>query len=239
MGLVTPTSVTVTVNPSQIQLLLAEADRLKAKAEHLKQMLNSENMAANQVLLRNSVKEAMTDLDKTEASYKEKGEKGTEPSYAQAVNVFFNDIRFDYGEVLKSLANDSARLRQTSPRLVVVNLALGGSSPRLNRASEAVLKSILHNARAYDIMASSGTTKFDLEVSSEPKEATVSYRQRLDPEYQTLDHKTDWRIPNLYHATYFIRFQKSGYEEQVITFNGGESTSTSVNVQLVRIGRAR
>jgi hypothetical protein len=44
VGLVTPTTVAVIVNPSQIQLLLGEADRLKAKARHLEEQLTSENV---------------------------------------------------------------------------------------------------------------------------------------------------------------------------------------------------
>jgi hypothetical protein len=236
---VTPTSAIVIVNPSQIELLRADADHLRAKAENLSQRLRSGHMVADQELLLENVKEAMGDLDKTEAAYKEREDKGAEPSYTQAVNVFFDDIRFEYGDALKSLKRNPALLHQTGPRPVLASSRIGGSPPRLNRASEAVLKSIMHNAKAYDVMASSGKTTFDLEVSSEPTGATVSYRQRIDPEYKTLDHQTDWRIPNLYHATYLIRFQKSDCEEQVITFQGGESTSTSVHASLVCKGRAR
>jgi hypothetical protein len=242
LNLVTPTSVAVIVNPSQIDLLRAQAERLRAQYQDLKKQLNSENAAANQTLLYKNLKEAMDDLDKTEATYKEKGgskEKEGTQSSAEAVNVFFDDIRFDYSEALKSLRKDSALFRQAEPRLVLVSSALGGSALHLNPASEAVLRSILHNANAYDVMVSSGKSIFDLEVSSEPKGATVSYRQRIDREYTTLDHKTDWRIPNLYHATYLIRFQKQGCEEQVITFQGGESNSTSVNAPLVCKSGAR
>jgi hypothetical protein len=236
IGLVTPTSVAVTVNPSQIQLLLGEADRLKAKAQHIRGQLSSENMTANQVLLQNSLQEALADLDKTEEAYKQ---KGSDQSSARPVNIFFDDIRFDYGEALKTLANQSAQGPQAGPRLERVSAALGGPPPRLSPASQAVLASILHNARAYDVLASSGYVTFTLEVTSTPDHATVSYRQRLDPEFKTLDHETDWHIPNLYHATYLIRFQKTGCEEQVITFQGGESSSTSLHADLVCKRRAR
>jgi hypothetical protein len=235
MGLVMPTSVAVTVNPSQIQLLLAEADRLKAKAEHLRQQLNSKNMAANQVLLRNSVQEATTDLDKTENIYKQ---KGLDHLSAQAVNIFFDDIRLNYGEALKVLANDSARGAQTGPRLERVSAVVGGSSPRLNRASQAVLASILHNARAYNVVASSGLITFNLEVSSDPQGASVFYGQRGE-KYHSLYHETDWRIDNLPRAVYLIRFQKQGYVDREVTFDAINNTSSNIHVRLVRKRGAR
>jgi hypothetical protein len=234
IGLVTPTSVAVTVNPSQIQLLLAEADRLNAKAQEIREHLNSENPAANQVLLQNSLQDVLADLDKTEEAYKE---KGVEPSFARAVNIFFDDIRFDYGEALKALANQSAQGSQAGPRLERVRAALGGPfTTRLNRASEKVLASVLHNARAYYLAASSGTLTLNLDVYSDPKGATVSYKQRADPEFTSIDQKTDCQIPGLYRAGYLIRFQKPGYEEQTLPFNGADSDKTSITATLVRKG---
>ena len=228
-GLVTPTSVAVTVNPSQIQLLRAAAERLRVKAQHLKVLLSSENIAANQVILRTGLQEAMADLDATEKTYKE---KGVDPSFAPAVNVFFGDIRLDYNAALKTLADDSAHVPQNGLRLEHVNVTLDGRSPRLSSVSEAVLASILHNAKAYDLVASTKLMTFNLDVFSEPKGATISYHQRGE-EYQFLDHDTDWRIENLPRAVYFIRLQKPGYEEKEIPFNGVESTSTSIDIPLV------
>jgi hypothetical protein len=237
-NLVTPSSATVLVNPSQIDLLRGEADRLKAKAEHLKEQLNSANAATNKALLQSSVKDVLGDLDQTVEKYKERGMKLSD---AKAVNAFFDDIRFDYGEALNALANESTEVQQfPSHRVERVSFSLGSAAPaRLSRGSEAVLGSISHNARAYLLAASSGTMNYDLEVSSNPKGAEVSYRQRTEPNFHPLDHETDWRIPSLYRATYFIRFQKPGYAEKVITFDGGSSTSTSVHADLVRQGRTR
>jgi hypothetical protein len=235
MGLVTPTSVAVTANPSQIQLLLAEADRLKAKAEHLKQQLSLDNVGTNQILLSSSVRQAITDLDKTEETYKQ---KGLDQSSARAVNTFFDDIRLNYGEALKALANDSARAAQAGARLERVGLVSGGPSPRLSHASQAVLASILHNSKAYSVVASSGFITFNLEVDSDPQGASVSYRQR-GGEYHSLDHETDWRIENLPRAVYLIRLQKSGYEDKEVTFDAMDSTSPNIHVRLERKRGAR
>jgi len=236
--LVTPTTATVIVNPSQIDLLRWEANRLRSKAEHIQQQLSSENMAANQTLLLKSLNEAMSDLDRTETTYKEKGDKGAASSYTQAIGVFFGDIRLNYREALKALSVDSAQARQTGPRFVRVSAVLGGTTPGLSHASEAVLASILHNAKAYDVLASSKTFYFNLDVFSEPKGATISYRKRGE-EFHPLDHETDWRIENLIRAVYLIRLQKPGYEDNVVTFDAIDSTSTSINIHLKRKRGAR
>ncbi|MGA2887309.1 MAG: hypothetical protein ABSE51_04605 [Terracidiphilus sp.] len=154
-NLATPTSATVIVNPSQVELLHYEAERLKAKYEHLKQQLSAENMATNHDLLLKNVKDAMDDLKRTETAYKEKEDKGALPSYAQAIDVFFDDIRLGYDDALKSLGKDSVLLRQSGPRLVLVSSAFGGSALHLKAAQEAVLRSMLHNASAYNFLAAS------------------------------------------------------------------------------------
>ncbi len=234
-NLVTPTSVTVLVNPSQIQLLLGESDRLNAKIEKLKKQLRSENEATNLAILRDSVDEALRNVDRTETTYKE---QGTGPSYSKAVNIFFDDIRFHYGEALKALANQSTQVHHSAPHLERVTVGAGDLPARtISGLSGIVLASISHHATAYFVAGSSGTMNIDVDVSSSPKGAAVSYRQRTDPEFYPLDHETDWRIPNLYRATYFIRFQKAGCKEQVLTFEGGSSTSTSVHADLVCQGR--
>ena len=122
--------------------------------------------------------------------------------------------------------------------MVGVGAFLGGPSPHLNHASQAVLASILHNASAYSLVASSGFITFTLEVDSDPQGASVSYRQR-GGEYHPLDHETDWRIENLPRAVYLIRLEKSGYEDKEVTFDAMDNTSTSVNVSLVRKRGAR
>jgi hypothetical protein len=227
-GLVTPTSATVTINPSQVKLLFAAADRLKARAERLKQQIASTTVPTNQALLQEGLRNALTDLDQTEASYKQ---SGLDPAFTGAVNTFFDDIRLTYGEALTALANNSVKSSQAGPQLERVSAALGGPSPRIDRASQAVLSSILHNARAYQVVASSKAMTFNLDVFSEPKGAAISYRQR-GGEYHALDHETDWRIENLARAVYLIRLQKPGYEDKEVTFDAIDSSSTSVDVPL-------
>lgn len=227
-NLVTPTIVSVIINPSQIELLRGEADQLKVKAERLNQQLNAGNTSVNKTILLSCLKEAMSDLDSTEVAYKE---RGAEPSSTKVVNVFFDDLRVNYGEALKILSNSSARTQQNSPRLERVSAALGSPSPRLDRASIAVLTSILHVAKAYELIASSKTFYFNLTVYSEPQGAEISYRQR-GGEYHPLDHETDWTIENLVRAVYLIRLQKPGYEDKEVQFDAIDSPDPSIVIRL-------
>jgi hypothetical protein len=235
--LVTPTSAVVTVNFSQALLLRGAADHITAMAGDLKRQLGQESSANVQYLLQTSVRRALDDLGKTEAEYKKEADL---PASASAVDVFFDDIRANYKDALDALLKDSARSARFAPELMRVNLAAVGAPSPLSHGSEAVLESILHHARAFEVAASSRVMTFNLDVYSEPTGATISYRQRLDPPgFKPLDHTTDWHIPNVYHATYLVKFQKSGYVVQTLTFNGGENSSTSITAHVVRKGRTQ
>jgi len=224
LDLVTATSVAVIVNSSQIQLLLAEAERLRAKYQDLKKRLNSENMAASQDILRDSIKTALDDLDKTEAEYKKRGK---DPSPPQAVDIFFDDIRLNYKNARKDLANTPAQVLQAGPRLQRVGLVEGGGSLRLNPPSEAVLASILHEANAYYAAASSGYVTFNLQVYSVPEGATISYRLMGD-KYEVSPRVTDSKIENLPIGKYCIRLQKEGYADWEGPYDAPRETERSI-----------
>jgi hypothetical protein len=126
-----------------------------------------------------------------------------------------------------------ALARQTSPQLEFINASPGGSPPRLTLASKAVLASLLHNAKAYDVVASTKALTFNLDVFSEPRGATISYKL-TGGTYEPLDHETDWRIENLARAVYWILLQKAGYQDKEVSFDAINSTGTSVQVHLER-----
>lgn len=226
-----PQAVSVTVNPSQIELLRGEADRLKAKAVHLKDQLTSNSNQANDALLRDSLAEALADVDKTEKTFKEKGHA---PSlFSRAVNAFFDDIRYDYGEDLKILGQHSAQASDQKLKLKLVSSSAGGTPARLNPASQAVLKSILRNAKIYSLAASSGVLTFTLEVHSVPEDhATISYRQRGDKDYTFVSHQTDWQIENLPIGVYLIRVQKAGFLDNEQPFDAATTSIPSITIRM-------
>ena len=165
-------------------------------------------------------------MDSTERRFKSAEPKGAPSS---AVNVFFDDIRLTYGGALKETAALSASGREIGRQTVVLRRVSG--APSMPAASKAVLASILHNAKAYDVVASTKTLTVSLDVYSAPEGASISYRTRGGV-YQSLDHETDWHIQNLPRAVYLIRFQKAGYQDKEVTFDAINNPGTSVRATL-------
>lgn len=232
-GLAVPTSATVIVNPSQIDLLRAEANNLRVRAEHLRVQLNSGSAAANQALLLKNIEEAMVDLDRTEAAYEERQDKGAPPSYARVERVFFDDIRFNYSEVLKSLRKDSALLRQTGPRLVFVDSVMGGSAPHLTPALGLGVGSILHEADAYYTVVSTKSMTFNLRLISHPDGAAISYKRLGDRSYETYPNATDSKIENLPRAVWYVLLQKTGYADWDGHYDGTKDSEDILDAHLV------
>jgi hypothetical protein len=232
-GLITPTSAAIVVNPSQVELFAGEADRLRAKAESLRGQLGSELAGNGQGLLLSSVQQAVADVDQTEARFKE---EANSPS-ARPVNAFFDDIRYEYGEAIAVLGSVAAQTPASGVRLDRVSVASVKAS-QLNRASEAVLASIVHNEKMYEVAASTKFLTFNLVVYSKPTGATISYKLRGE-DYHLVDHETDWQIENLPRAVYLIRLQRQGFEDKEVQFDAIDSTINSISVQLVAKRGAR
>lgn len=227
---IVPSSVAVVVNSSQIELLSAEADRLKAKAEKLSQVINSGNEVNNITLLQNSLIEAITDVDKTEKSFLQRGDAGL--SSSQTVQSFFDDIRYGYAEAITRTGHEAAELSLNQPRLQRASVSMATGGAHLARTKNSVLNSILHNAQVYAFAATSGSLTFTLEVYSDPDHGTISYRQRGDKEYTFISHPTDWRIENLPIGVYLIRVQKMGYNDKEVPYDASTSTIPSVKIAL-------
>ncbi len=223
-----PTSVEVIVNPSQIQLLSGEIDRLNAKAQNIKEELRLKSPADRQALLLGSLADAMTELAATKKTYKERGK---EPSYIPAINIFFGDIERTYRDARKTLANNSVQILQAISGLK--DISLDGSSPREDGASDVVLAAIQHNVEAYEIATSSKVITFNLDVYSEPPDAKIAYRIEGDDDYTPVEHHTDWQIENLPLATYEIRLQLPDYQDYVTTFEAVRNTGSSINARLI------
>jgi hypothetical protein len=230
--LVTPSSVEVTVNPSQIKLLQVEAGHLRTKAEYLRQQLSTADTATKEVLLRTSVQDAKKDVDQTEKNYKQ---QGGEPSseLAKDIKIFFQDIRNDYADALKEPVKQSAQNIRGEAQFELVRASLWEPNPPLDPVSEAVLGSILHNAAAYEVVASTRDVKFNLDVYSDPQGASISWKLRGD-QYTPADHITDWRIENLPIAVYYILLQKRGYADKETRFDASSNTGSSIHVRLER-----
>jgi hypothetical protein len=224
-------SMAVVVNPSQVDLLIGEAARLKAEADHLARQLSSRNSAADQNLLLTSLAQASADVDQTEAKFKQMAKNQTSP----AVDSFFDDIRFDYGEALTAIGDGSAQ----DPPAADPPGASGASAPRLSRAANSVVGSLVHNAKAYEVAAAGKAITFALQIISEPQGATISYKLRGDDDYRVADRMTDCRLENLPRAIYLIKVQKPGYDDRELVFDAIYSPTTSIDVRLTRARASR
>lgn len=173
-----PTSVAVTINPSQIDLLHGEADRLNAKAKRLKEQILAQNKGGDVEALRTNLLEAAKDVDKTEQSFKQKSENQT--ASIGAVNVFFDGVRYEYGEALREIGEQQANSNKNVPRLELVGIRHTTLPKSGAKGYKAALNSIVHNAEVYDFAASTASLTFSLMVTSSPQGATISYKQRGD-----------------------------------------------------------
>jgi hypothetical protein len=212
--LVVPKSVEVTMNPTQVQLLRAEASALKVKVQKLENALNSGYAEGSGKILHDSVDDALARLSETESIYnREAG--NADP----AAHVFFDDIRRKYREVLNTLAAKDVS-PVSAPRLV---LAAETSDKNLSEAGAAVLASLFHNINAYNTVASAERLTFDLKVRSDPQGAKVSYCRKPDP-YVPFDDVTNSTIPRLPVAVWFVQFQKDGYGDEERKYDATKET---------------
>jgi hypothetical protein len=234
VGFIAPTSAAVTINPSQAELFQGEADHLRAEAEELRNQLISGSPGASGSLLLTSVQTALSEVDKTEAEFKK--EESAPPE--RAVDAFFDDIRYEYGEAIQHFNGASIAKSATRARLERASLAGGPKVLKLDRASEALLSSIAHNEGMYEVAALTKALTFTLTVYSEPPGAAISYRLRGE-DYHSVDHETDWQIENLPRAVYWIKLQKQGYEDNEFSFDAIDSSKDSVKKTLVAKRGAR
>jgi hypothetical protein len=226
-GIVTPTSVKVIVNPSQVQLLRGEIDRLNAEALNLKNQLSTKDAAGRQALLRSGLEKAATELASTETQYKK---QETNPANVPVANIFFNDLKLTYDFAAKALTDMSAWITESEPRLIYASAVEG--DPRIN-ASEVVLKSIDRNISAYQFAVSTLSLYFNLEVRSEPEQdAAISYRQGRGKPFVSWPDRTNSTLQNRERAFYTIRIQKSGYRDQCVDFDAMTDASTTITITL-------
>jgi hypothetical protein len=217
----TPTSVKVTVNHSQIELLKVEADHLRSKATKIKETLSATDAAANRVILQNALQQAVKDLAPTEGEYKK---KETIPPSPPAVDVFFHDIKVSYDEARAIIDRKSVELSRSNPRLVEVK---GEMWPSEDDFRDAVLDSIKHNVAAYEAVSQSGSYVFSLEVLSEPQDADISFHRRGES-FRSQGNRTNSSIVNLPRAVYCIRLQKNGCADDIFTFDATDNNRTTM-----------
>jgi hypothetical protein len=223
-GLVFPSRAEVSVRPSQVQLLRGEEMRLEAQVQTLKASVAGEQeplRAGTIRALRDRLEEELDSLKATESRFRELGDN----SQTAAAQVFFDDLRTGYTEVLAGLS-EKKRKERSSIRESIVAAAWppqtegeqhGGR--RYPLTALAVLRPFELNELAYRLVADTSSLTFSLEVNSNPEGATVFYGRRGDTSYKQHQNPTNSTIKSLPYAIWIVRFQKPGFRDKDVEFN--------------------
>jgi hypothetical protein len=224
--------VSVTVNPSQQQLLRRAARNLSFRIQNLKEAVATFE-AADQAgkipeALRNNLQDASSALQSTEAEFEK---LATAEGQSKSVQVFFDDLRLNYDEVLQHL---HARVENQIGQSQLVNANLSDRKAGNNSFAllvQASLRPMEGNVLAYNVVADGGSLTFSLKVTSNPAGATVSYYRRGDSPHP-YPEATNVVIPSLPYAIWFVKIEKNGYKPEVREFNPFQTSDRIVNVEL-------
>ena len=200
--LVYPTSADVAISPNQLQLLRTEAVHLQAEIQDLKGQISEQTDDRKLAsLLHQRLNDAIAKLDTTEREF-----RGLESSPKQQDNSspFFGDIRTSYREAELEIKSE---LRESRG----VFLQVADRKPGYPLIARAALHAFEQNELAYNLVADTQSLVFDLDTSSVPPGATVSYRRRGD-QFTKAPNPTNSTIKSLVYAIWLVRFEEPGYE---------------------------
>jgi hypothetical protein len=221
-GLVYPTKAEVIVKPSQVQLLRGEATRLQTQVQILEASVVGEQEplgAATVRTLRSTIENELNSLQITESKFHELGDK----SQVDAAQVFFDDLRTGYTEVLAGLSEkekgSSTGASITTAAWTSQTQANQRKGPRYPLTALAVLRPFELNELAYKLVADTESLTFNLEVNSNPEGATILYGRRGDTPYKQHQSPTNSTIKSLPYAIWIVRFQKQGFRDKDVEFN--------------------
>ena len=236
-NIVFPTSVQVTLSISQAQLLRTEASNLRGRLQVLKAnlTLSEGQLAVGSVAqtLRNRIDVELGFLALTEMRFHSLSGSDARPS--AAASVFFGDLRVSY-EDAKALLKEGSALSEWSGSFKWASLSLGqapSQQPRYPALAQAVFRVFEQNELAYVTVANAESLTFDLDVSSSPEGATISYRRRGD-EYRDHPNQTNSVIKSLPYAIWTVRFRKQGYRDDEREHDPFREPNHVINVQLTK-----
>lgn len=230
-GLVFPTSVEVSIKPSQVQLLRGEIARLQTQVQTLKASVAGEQEplgAAKLRIIGEKIEDELNSLKVTESKFRELGDK----SQVDAAQVFFDDLRTSYTEVLADL---SGKANGRATRAGFVATAWPPQEKHKSHYSLTALAAFRPfelNELAYRLVADTETLTFNLEVSSNPEGATILYGRRGDTSYKQHSSPTNSTIKSLPYAIWIVRFQKQGFRDKDVEFNPFVEPNRVVHVDL-------
>lgn len=209
-GLVYPGSAQIRLRPSEVQLLRGEALRIQAQIQDLKGRIKETPTSSDLLkVLRSSMDDALAALAKTQNAYRE---LDAGRSRGGDIDVFFSDIRTSYTEALSSVN------RRTPARFTPAAFLGDASDSRAPidiypALAQGPLRALEHNELAYETVANADALTFNLEVTSTPAGARISYRRRGD-QFTPAPDPTNATIKSLIYAIWIIRVEAPGMVAQ-------------------------
>jgi hypothetical protein len=210
-GLVTPASVSVTVSPSQIQLLRGQAIQLQSRIQDVKAaliILQAGETSSERKLLRENLASALGALRRTQTQFLEMS-KG----HDEAGEVFFNDLALNYQQAQHQVEIGSDQAERPSVHLQTASFGSGKSPKAFSLLAQVALGTFERNVLAYDSAIESESLYFSLTVKSDPEGAKISYKRRGDSGYQSPRDPTDTTVGNLVKAVWIIHLHLAGYQD--------------------------
>ena len=199
---VTPVSVALTVNPSQIEVLQAAYRESKKELFELLKLERGKGQTLSDETVSRRASAALQQLRDTQTAIDKAA--GDPSSFKPASKDFFDDLRTEYPSIVPT--NRAGDLR-TGAHLVRV------SQQSSNTGFGVLVNGLKRTIAAYSSVANSGYMTFDVPVSSIPSGGIISYKRRGDPEYRFISNETNFTL-NLVRAVWFVRVQKDGCQDE-------------------------
>jgi len=233
--LIIPTSVTVQINPSQIQLFRTEASKLQARIQTFKITAAQASSAGSPSSLSKAVSQnlegAIRALDKTRDAFQS---YASTTEQKQRGEVFFADLRRSYVEMEKKINKSPVTpisYKQDSQAQTMEMPRKQNTPFRYDLVTEAALRPFEQNELAYTIVADTKSLAFDLVVRSNPAGATVCYHRYADPCRENPEG-TNTTIAGLTYAIWYVKFEKAGYKSTEIEHDPYREPNHVISIEL-------
>lgn len=227
--LLIPKSAEVALNPTHIQLFRGEARAVQLQIEDLKSRLNdthSNRSAAEAKILIDNVELAVSKLQDTESRFLKLDPSA---SQANAGKIFFEDLQRNYQIAQTDINRTKAKLADNSAHVI---LASQVASKAYSPLAQVVLRALEQNELAYASVADSGSLYFNLRVESEPPGATITFKRRGDPSYQSTQDTTNSTLQNIPKAITLIHYHLAGWHDTEKEFNPFTAAEDVVSARL-------
>jgi hypothetical protein len=232
-GLVFPTSASVSVNPSQIQLLRREISRLQTDMQTLKgdvAELQEKSPGGEDGTLIHQLQAEIGSVRETQGKFQSLDNPEIDK---RAAEVFFDDLVACYQQVIAAFPASKTKAQLKAPLIRVAWPPRSPAKVTYTLAAQAAFWAIEQNELAYMLVADTESLTFDLEVSSAPEGATVSYHRRGDP-YQYSPKPTESVVKALPFAIWLVRCQKDGYIDKEVEHDPFREHDHHVVVELTK-----